>query len=247
MSVRSAVESGLAEAGRDLLQARLMHTANELSSPAFAIQVDGRHGSLDDVLPDFCERDRIGTVVRHPCGALGASALILAAVTGFYDVQRAKGGEFFIYPDYFLFHVGARLGDHGMLDIWPAHKEVVVADDPEELLRAVNDRGITRLLVEDPARPDAGAAFERESLASARNRIITALAYSPTGRVAGGDVLVAGNGVTESYVAAVLEESSQVAARAREEIALSRRALYEDGVPVESYRRLTLDAALARL
>ena len=224
-----------------------MHTARELSSPAFAIRVGGWPGRLGDLLPDFGEQDRVGVVVRHPCGAVGASALILAAVTGFYDAQRANGGEFFIYPDYFLFHVGARLGDHGMLDIWPAHKEVVVADDPEELLRAINDRGITRLLVEDRARQDTGAAFERESLASARNRIITAMVYSPTGRVDGGDVLVAGNGVTESYVAAVLEESSQVTARAREEIALARRALYEDGVPVESYRRLTLDDALARL
>jgi hypothetical protein len=224
-----------------------MHTAKELSSSAFAIRVDGRPAGVGDLLPDFGEQDRIGAVVRHPCGAVGASALILAAVTGFYDAQRAKGAEFFIYPDYFLFHVAARLGDHGMLDIWPAHKEVVVADDPEELLRAINDRGITRLLVEDRARTDTGPAFERESLASARNRIITALAYSPTGRVAGGDVLVAGNGVTESYVAAVLEESSQVAARAREEIALARRALYQDGVPVESYRRVTLDDALAQL
>jgi hypothetical protein len=224
-----------------------MHTAQELSSPVFAIRVDGRPGSLDDVLPDFGEADRVGAVVRQPCGAVGASALILAAVTGFYDVQRAKGGEFFIYPDYFLFHVGARLGDHGMLDIWPAHKEVVVAEDREELLRSINDRGITRLLVEDRPRADSASGFERESLASARNRIVTALAYSPTGRVADADVLVAGNGVTEAYVAAVLEQSSLIAPTARDEIARARRALEDEGVPVESYRRLTLDDALARL
>ena len=116
-----------------------MHTARELSSPAFSIRVEGRAGVLDDVFPDFAERDRLGVVVRHPCGAIGASTLILAAVTAFYDAQRAKGEDFFIYPDYFLFHVGARLGDHGMLDVWPAHKEVVVPDEPEELLRAIND------------------------------------------------------------------------------------------------------------
>ena len=224
-----------------------MHTAEELSSPSFAIQVEGRAATLDDLFPGFVEHDRLGVVVRHPCGAVGASTLILAAVTAFYDAQRAKGEEFFIYPDYFLFHMGARLGDHGMLDIWPAHKEVVVPDEPEELLRAINDRGITRLLVEDQVCTHTESTFERESLASASDRIVTALAYSPTGRVAGGDVLVAGNGVTESYVAAVLEESSQVAARAREEIALARRALYQDGVPVESYRRVTLDDALAQL
>ncbi len=224
-----------------------MHTAVELSSPTFGIRVGGRPGTLSDVLPDFVEQDRVGVVVRHPCGAVGASALILAAVTAFYDVQRSKSGEFFIYPDYFLFHVGTPLGDHGMLDIWPSHKEVVVADEPEELLRAINDRGITRLLVEDRPAIGSESAFERESLASARNRIVSALAYSPSGRVADADVLLAGNDVTESYVAAVLERSTEVAPEVREEIALGRRALREDGVPVESYRRLTLTDALARL
>ncbi|MBV9003744.1 MAG: hypothetical protein JO181_03735 [Solirubrobacterales bacterium] len=224
-----------------------MHTAVELSSPSFGIRVGGRPGTLSDVLPEFGEQDRVGVVVRHPCGAVGASALILAAVTAFYDVQRSRSEEFFIYPDYFLFHVGAPLGDHGMLDIWPSHKEVVVADDPEELLRAINDRGITRLLVEDRPAFDSESAFERESLASARNRIVSALAYSPTGRVADADVLAAGNAVTESYVAAVLERSTEVAPELREEVALGRRALVEDGVPVESYRRVTLDDALVRL
>lgn len=222
-----------------------MHTARELSSPAFSIRVEGRAGVLDDVFPDFAERDRLGVVVRHPCGAIGASTLILAAVTAFYDAQRAKGEDFFIYPDYFLFHVGARLGDHGMLDVWPAHKEVVVPDEPEELLRAINDRAVTRLLVED--RAPGEPRLERESLASARNRVATAVAYSPTGRLADADVLVAGNDVTESYVAAVLEQSSRVTHRERDELARARAALKEGGVPVERYRRLSLDDALARL
>jgi len=123
----------------------MMHTAEELSSPAFAVRVGGRAATLEDLFPGFVEHDRLGVVVRQPCGAVGASTLILAAVTAFYDAQRAKGDGFFIYPDYFLFHVGTRLGDHGMLDVWPAHKEVVVPDEPEALLRAINDRGITRL------------------------------------------------------------------------------------------------------
>ncbi len=222
-----------------------MHTATELASTDFAICVDGRPGSLADVLPEFTAADRLGVVVRHPCGATGASTLILAAVTAFYDAQRAKGEDFFIYPDYFLFHVGGRLGDHGMLDVWPADKEVVVRDESEELLRAINDRGITRLLVED--RAPGEPRFERQPLASARNRVATAVPYSPTGRLPDADVLVGGNDVTESYVAAVLEQSSLLTPRARDEIALARRALNEGGVPVEGYRRLSLDDALARL
>jgi hypothetical protein len=66
-----------------------MHTATELSSTDFATRVDGRDGRLADVLPDFGEQDRTCAVVRHTCGALRASALILVAVTGFYDVQSS--------------------------------------------------------------------------------------------------------------------------------------------------------------
>jgi hypothetical protein len=169
--------------------------------------------------------------------------LILAAVTSFYDVQREKHGTdgFFIYPDYFLFHVGERWGDHSMLDVWPSHKEVLLSDNPEELLRAVNDRAVTRLLVEDRKAHDA--SFERESLASARDRIVTSLAYSADGRVTAPDVTVAGNEVTESYVDAVVNESAD----GRDDVRAARRHLHEGGRAVETYRRLTLDEALARL
>ena len=151
-----------------------MHTADELTLESFAVTVAGRPARLTDVLPGFDERDRLGVVVRRPCGAVGASALILACVTAFYDAQRARSDEFFIYPDYFLFHVGGRLGDHGMLDIWPEHKEVVVPDEAEEILRAINDRGVTRLLVED--REHGRPEFERQTVASAESRIATAIA-----------------------------------------------------------------------
>jgi hypothetical protein len=220
-----------------------MHTATELSSSAFAIDISGRPASLNEVFSGFTERDRLGVVVRRPCGATGASALILAAVTSFYDGQRERHGPdgFFIYPDYFLFHVGEYWGDHGMLDVWPSHKEVVVGDGPEELLRAINDRAVTRLLVEE--RSGREPSFERESLASARARIVTSLAYSADGRVARPDVSVAGNAVTESYVDAVLESS----AGGLHDVRAARRRLHENGRVVETYRRLTLDEALARL
>jgi hypothetical protein len=157
-----------------------MHTADELTSESFALTVKGRPARLTDILPGFDERDRLGVVVRRPCGAVGASALVLACVTAFYDAQRARSDSFFIYPDYFFFHVGGRLGDHGMLDVWPDHKEVVVPEDPEAILRAVNDRAVTRLLIEDrePEQPE----FEPQTLASAESRIVSALAYSADGR-----------------------------------------------------------------
>jgi hypothetical protein len=222
-----------------------VHSSQELASSAFAVTIDGAPAGLGDVLPGFAAGDRLGIVVRRPCAAVGASALLLAAVTAFYDIQRERSEDFFIYPDYFVFHVGRRLGSHNRMEIWPPHKEVVVADDPEELLRAINDRGVTRLVVEDGA-PGEGA-FARETLASARDRIVTALAYGPNGRARDGDVAIASNDVAESYVDGVLEQSRDVPLGERERIAAARRQLREDDRPVETYRRVGLDEALGLL
>lgn len=244
-----------------------MHSSRELRSSAFEIRVAGRVMRLGDVCEGFGEHDRLGVVIGRPGGALGASALITAAITAFYDLQRARGPEFFIYPDYYLFHLGRLRGDHSRLDIWPPHKEVVVSDEAPQVLDAINDRAITRLVVEDgePSRSELG----REALASARARIRTCLAYSASGRVAEGDVRLAGNAVVEGYVNTTLDperrvaelrakgaeaRAAQIAARGDEipaeeriRIKRARQALVEDGAPVETYRRIELDEALARL
>jgi hypothetical protein len=222
-----------------------VHSSQELVSSAFAVWIDGVPATVADVLPAFGAADRLGVVVRRPCAAVGASALLLAAVTAFYDIQRERSQDFFIYPDYFVFHAGRRLGSHNRLEIWPPHKEVVVADDPEELLRAINDRGVTRLVVEDGA-PGEGS-FARETLASARDRILTSVAYGPNGRARDADVSIASNDVTESYVDGVLEQSRDVPAAERDRIAAARRQLVEGDRPVETYRRIGLDEALGLL
>jgi len=222
-----------------------VHSSEELRSSAFHLTLAGRPAAMADVLPGFAAADRIGIVVRRPCGAVGASALIMAAITAFYDEQRSAGEDFFIYPDYYVFHVGRRQGTHNRLDIWPPHKEVVVADEPEEVLRAINDRGITRLVVEDGA-PGEGS-FARETIASARARILTAVAYAANGRTRDADVSIASNDVAEAYVGGVIEQSRDIAAGERERVASARRNLVEDGRPVESYRRIGLDEALGLL
>jgi hypothetical protein len=91
--------------------------------------------------------------------------------------------------------------------------------------------------------------------------------------VAGADVGIAGNPLTEGYVEAILDPEAAklrsgdgggddgdggyadaIAARAgdvepelRRRILLARQELVEDGVPVETYRRIGLDEALRRL
>lgn len=153
-----------------------------------------------------------------------------------------------------------------MLDVFPSHKEIVVPDDPEALLEAINDRAVTLLLVEE--REPATAPFRRETLASARSRIRGAFAYSPHGRVAEGDLRIAGNEVTESYVRAVLDPDrliasigdpndpyraavagrlAEVTPEVRARLRSERDALLEAGRPVETYRRLTAEEALAFL
>ena len=209
----------------------------------FEIEVAGRRARLEELFEGFEDHDRLGLVMTRPCGALGASALITATVTAFYDIQRERGPDFFIYPDYFLFHVGRPLGDHSWLDVWPRRKEVVVGEDPQQILEALDDRGITRLVVEDGAPGEP--ALEPEALASARARVVSCLAYSASGRVERADVRVASNPVAEGYVKTVLEHSNEVAPDVRSEIELARRELVEDGVPVETYRRIDLDEALA--
>jgi hypothetical protein len=235
----------------------------------FEIGLAGRSASIDALFPGFGEHDRLGLVMRRPCGAVGASALIAATITAFYDIQRSRGGDFFVYPDYYLFHVGGALGDHARLDIWPRRKEVVVDDDPERILEAIDDRAITRLVVEDgPARE---RDLEPEAVASARARVVSCLAYSASGRVDGADVRIASNPVAEGYVEAILDpegrmkrlraegadgaaradtiavRAGEVASDVRGRIRLARNDLLEDGVPVETYRRVQLDEALALL
>lgn len=182
-----------------------MHTT-VLRSDEFAITVDGRPASLGDVLPGFDEHDRLGIVIHDRLGAAGAGSLILAAVTAFYDGLRAAGEPFFAYADFFAFHVGVDHGTLRKLDVYPAHKEVVVANDAEQILQAINDRGVTRLLV--PEAPFAAAppepVVERETLHSAQRRIRTALVYSPTGQTAEADVLVRGSAHSDAYIDAML-------------------------------------------
>jgi hypothetical protein len=206
----------------------------------FTFTVDGQQADFGTVFPDFGERDRLGIVSRSPGGALGASGLILAAITAFYDRERAKGADFFRYPDYYLFHTADSVGPYGMIDIWPDHKEITVpAGKPEQLLRAINDRAITHLLIEDTA--PGTPAFERATLASVGIR--AALAYAPNGQVRGADMQVVGNAVSAGYVTAVLKAFPALPEATRAELQTRHTA-----TPlIEQYRRVDNAEALALL
>lgn len=222
-----------------------MHSGNELTSKSFGLSIAGAPVSLDAIFPGFGNTDRLGVVVRTPGGATGASGLIMAAVTRFYDFQRASGRDFFIYPDYFVFHVNGVHGDHNMLDIWPGHKEVAVPDNAEEILQAINDRGITRLLIEDGAR--SAAEIKRHTRESAESRIVSVLTFSADGRLDQADVTVSGNPPTESYVSAVIEKSPGFSEDVRSQLRSTRELLSNTGTAVEQYRQIDLQTALGLL
>lgn len=67
-----------------------------------------------------------------------------------------------------------------------------MSGDARDVLGAINDRGITRLLVPDGAPAHVDHYFKEP--ASALDRIVSAFAYSGTGRVRESDVSIIGAG-----------------------------------------------------
>src|SRR5579872_2321230 len=91
-----------------------MHTSKILRSAHFRVRDDA--GTPVVLTAGLRAEDRLGIV--SPCyddAIMGASGTILAFVTAFYDLQRARAAEtgqpFFVYPDYFAFFLGAGGGE----------------------------------------------------------------------------------------------------------------------------------------
>ncbi|OAJ52034.1 hypothetical protein A6V36_18040 [Paraburkholderia ginsengiterrae] len=142
-----------------------MHTATYLSSEMFEIQDGGDKVSPSELL-DWGPFDRLGVIVNAPFGGLGASLLIQVATTAFYDSPGRDRRRRPVYPEIYLFHVGAKHGNHSAFDFWPPRKEIFVENDHVDVLGSVNSHGITHLVVpEGPAQnlkhhfkePDAAA------------------------------------------------------------------------------------------
>ena len=65
---------------------------------------------------------------------------------------------------------------------------------PDAILAAINDRGITRLLVEE--RELRELEVEPHTLASAQHRSMSQLAFAASGRIEGGNVRMTGTSTT---------------------------------------------------
>ena len=197
-----------------------MHTALQLDVAHFRVTRSDLPSCREDILPNWRPTDRLGIVVTEPFGAVGASHLIQLSITSFYDIRpdrragkaRSENPKA-LYPEIYLFHVGVLHGDHSAYDFWPARKEVLVERDPRAVLDAINDRAISRLLVPDT--DPVVVEHQWKEPAAARDRIITALAYSPSGRVRSPEWQIYGlRGTTESNVERVLDPSKRYASKA---------------------------------
>lgn len=230
-----------------------MHTTKIINSSEFTFTIENNEAFFEDIFPEFNEHDRIGVIVKDYCGAVGASVLILSAVTKFYDAHRSqldsKEVKTRIYPEFFLFHVGECFGDHQQLDIWPSHREVIVEDNPEKILEAINDRAITRLVVKDIS-PNHSVDFLQETLNSAEHRIITTLAYSPTGRVRKADITAKSTLNVEKFVFNTLKESKNLnilSESTYQTLRKNRDSLIINNYIKETYKIISLKQALHML
>lgn len=201
-----------------------MHIIESLRTAFYEVEMGGRPAAHDAVFPAWHARDRFGIVLYEPLAALGAIHLIQLACMEFYDCKPARRQERKIYPEIFAIHVGDWQGMHGNLDFWPARREVRVPDDHREILAALNDRGITRLAI--PERVPRGLPHRRKEEDCALDGLVTAVQYSPGGRVAAPDFSIRSNSpLSELDVRRVLHPP-QLSAQATARIGQS-------GVPVK--------------
>ena len=220
-----------------------MHSSS-LENTQFRLDRHGKSATHADYFAAFSDLERVGIVAPRGYEAVGAVALIMAHVTAFYDRQRERGPEFFAYPDYFTFQRTQPCMDYGQFDIWPAHKNVHVPDDAPQTVEAITDRGITILLVPDG--PERESEIGPAEIASAQRTIRQCFAYSVEGAVAPHDLVVEFDGPELAQFAL------DVLGGAPDDTPLDAvgdawAQSKADGTLRQSFRALTLDAALRRL
>lgn len=168
-----------------------MHVIHLLASDMFDIRLGGESSSREAVFPNWTAHDRFGIVIDEPFGGLGATQLIQLAATMFYDAKPSRRVERKVYPEIYALHYGRGHGAHAPFDFWPARREAILDKDPRVLLDAINDRGITRLAIPDRPRRDIEHRPKEED--AALDRIVSAILYSPAGRLEASDFSIRGN------------------------------------------------------
>jgi len=161
-----------------------MHTATQLALSDFEIKARGETREALSFLT-WGRRSRLGVIMDRPFGALGASLLIQLCTAAFF-ARLPERRNLPLYADIFLFHVGQRWGNFGIFDFWPERREPLLPKNPAAVLAALNDYGITHLLVPDGAMGPASFGFKDPE--SAHDRLRRCWAYAPGGDVDAADI-----------------------------------------------------------
>ena len=190
---------------------------------------------------DLSATDRVGVFAPGGIDGLGACLLLLAHTTAFYDRYRATGEEFFAYPDHYTFQRRTPPACYSMLDVWPRHKDVPVAEDVGETLDAILDRAINVLVV--PAGSAGAAAFAPVQMASARRTIRRCYTYSATGATAQPTLTVACDRAepaewARSVINSLPPDDSAVRSH-------WLRVVAADSIPEQSFSEVSLEQGLA--
>ncbi|MDE0140352.1 MAG: hypothetical protein OXI80_20720 [Caldilineaceae bacterium] len=153
-----------------------MHTSQQLRSSHFEYRRPGAGGrvAFSAFCADYHDQDRVGVVSpRLEDGVLHTAYALLAITTSFYDVQRASGSDFFIYPQHLAIIGQDSSGNSGKrtetgiatgagsldlsldeagiggawawLDVWPASNWHTAPQTPTAMLKKVFDLHINRL------------------------------------------------------------------------------------------------------
>jgi len=179
-----------------------MHTSTRLCAGDFGVWRHGPDGIQQTDFAAFCpnyhELDRVGVVSPTlEAGVCHASYALLALTTAFYDSLRARGDDFFDYPQHFAF-VGAE-GDNlctstgllpldtpklwhawSWLDVWPEHKWVTAPATTAGMLQRVFDYQINRLFWPRGVKPDGTeAALPPYVWKMLKTRLKTVYYYGP--------------------------------------------------------------------
>ena len=155
-----------------------MHTSSIFASSDFQYwHLDGNGGTQVDFAtfcPAYSEFDRVGVVCPHlEDGVLNTAYALLGITTSFYDIHRARGDEFFNYPQHFAFiaatadGVSTRGGPLPLernamgapwsnLDVWPESQWVEAPTAATGMLEKVFALHISRLFWPEAYLPVAG-------------------------------------------------------------------------------------------
>ena len=190
---------------------------------------------------DLSATDRVGVFAPGGIDGLGACLLLLAYTTAFYDRYRATGDEFFAYPDHYTFQRRTPPASYSMLDVWPRHKNVPVAENVGETLDAILDRAINVLVV--PAGNAGAGEFAPVQMASARRTIRRCYTYSATGVTAQPTLTVAcGRAEPATWARAVIDSLPPDDSPVRSHWL---RVAAGGSIPEQSFSEVSLEQALA--